>query len=54
MMSVNIIHTNGGFTTLLCPTAESYGVAFAELSEDPTYTFEGIERKGAVFREVKE
>ena len=54
MIAINIIHTDGGYTTLRNLSPEAYGVAFAELSDDPTYEYEGNGRAGAVFREVKE
>ena len=54
MQTVDVIHANGGFTTLRCPKPEAYGMTVAELSDDPTYKLESMTDRGVVFREVNE
>ena len=52
MIAINIIHNDGGCTTLRNLSPEAYGTVYAELTDDPSYTYEGTDRSGATFREV--
>lgn len=54
MQTIDIIHTNGGFTTLCCPTAEAYGVMFGELCGNEDYQLDTVHSHGSVFRQKEE
>ena len=54
MQTIDVIHTNGGYTTLRCPTAEAYGVMFGELCGNEDYRLDSIHGHGSVFREKEE
>lgn len=54
MQTIDIIHINGGFTTLRFTDVGAYGTVLSDLSRDEDIILDSMDGKGAVFREKED